>query len=79
MTNTIIDMVRIPVDENGVLKYDLDEVYQIFEAYTKLYPDHMVFVMPADVTIWEDLDLLELENIRDCLSDIINKKKGIDE
>lgn len=79
MTNTIIDMIRIPVDDNGIIKYDMSEVQQMFEVYTNLYPDHQVFAMPADITIWEDLDITSLEDLANHLNEIIKKKKGIDE
>lgn len=79
MTNTIIDMIRVPVDEYGTMKYGISEVQQMFEAYTNLYPDHKVFAMPADITIWEDLDITSLENLVNHLNEIIKKKKGIDE
>lgn len=79
MTNTIIDMIRIPLDDNGIIKYDISEVQQMFKVYTDLYPDHQVFVMPADITIWEDLDITSLEDLANHLNEIIKKKKGIDE
>ena len=79
MINMIIDMIRIPIDDNGIIKYDMSEVQQMFEAYTNLYPDHQVFAMPADVTIWEDLDITSLEDLANHLNEIIKKKKGIDE
>ena len=79
MTNTIIDMIRIPLDDNGIIKYDISEVQQMFKVYTDLYPDHQVFVMPADITIWEDLDITSLEDLATHLNEIIKKKKGIDE
>ena len=79
MTNMIIDMIRIPIDDNGIIKYDMSEVQQMFEAYTNLYPDHQVFAMPADITIWEDLDITSLEDLANHLNEIIKKKKGIDE
>lgn len=79
MTNTIIDMIRIPLDDNGIIKYDISEVQQLFKVYTDLYPDHQVFVMPADITIWEDLDITSLEDLANHLNEIIKKKKGIDE
>lgn len=79
MTNTIIDMIRIPVDDNGIIKYDMSEVQKMFEVYTNLYPDHQVFAMPADITIWEDLDITSLEDLANHLNEIIKKKKGIDE
>lgn len=79
MTNTIIDMIRVPVDEYGIMKYGISEVQQMFEAYTNLYPDHQVFAMPADITIWEDLDITSLEDLANHLNEIIKKKKGIDE
>ena len=79
MTNTIIDMIRIPIDDNGNIKYDMSEVQQMFEVYTNLYPDHQVFAMPADITIWEDLDITSLEDLANHLNEIIKKKKGIDE
>ena len=79
MTNTIIDMIRIPIDDDGNIKYDMSEVQQMFEVYTNLYPDHQVFAMPADITIWEDLDITSLEDLANHLNEIIKKKKGIDE
>ena len=79
MTNTIIDMIRLPVDDNGDIKYDMYYVQEIFKNYTNLYPDHQVFVMPADITIWEDLDVTSLEDLAMHLNEIIKKKKGIDE
>ena len=75
MKNTIIDFIRIPVDENGGLLYALDEVYDMFQAYHKLYPDHEAFMMPADISIWEDLDLTSLKSIRDYLNEVIEKKE----
>ena len=71
-------MIRIPIDDDGNIKYDIDEVQQIFKAYMNLYPDHQVFVMPADITIWEDLDVTSLEDLVNHLNEIIEKKKGID-
>lgn len=79
MTNTIIDMIRIPLDDDGNIKYDMSEVQQMFEVYSNLYPDHQVFAMPADITIWEDLDITSLEDLANHLNEIIKKKKGIDE
>ena len=76
MTNTIIDMVRVPTDEYGCLKYSLDEIKNLFEEYVKTYPEHQVFIMPADITIWEDLDLLALENISNFLNKVIEEKKN---
>ena len=78
MTNMIIDMIRIPIDDDGNIKYDMSEVQQMFEVYTNLYPDHQVFAIPADITIWEDLDITSLENLVNNLNEIIKKKKGID-
>lgn len=75
MTNTIIDMIRVPVDEYGTMKYGISEVQQMFEAYTNLYPNHKVFAMPADITIWEDLDITSLENLVNHLNEIIKRKR----
>lgn len=32
-------------------------------------------MMPANVTIWEDLDIMSLKSIRDYLNEIIEKKE----
>lgn len=71
----IVDFLRIPVDEYGGLKYDMEEVRDIYNAYHNLYPDHMMFAMPADMTIWEDLDITSLKSIRDFLNEVIETKE----
>ena len=75
MTNTIIDFIRLPVDENGVMIYDFDQAYQMFEGWQKLFPDHQAFMMPANITVWQDLDIMSLKSIRDYLNEIIEKKE----
>ena len=75
MKNTIIDLIRIPVDEDGVLKYSIDEVQELQNKYREVFKGHSVFVMPADFTIWEDLDLIALESIRSFLDEVIEKKE----
>ena len=75
MKNTIIDLIRIPVDEDGVLKYSIDEVQELYNKYREVFEGHCVFVMPADFTIWEDLDLTALKSIRSFLDEVIEKKE----
>lgn len=75
MKSTIIDLIRIPVDEDGVLKYSIDEVQEFYNKYREVFEDHCVFVMPADLTIWEDLDLIALKSIRSFLDEVIEKKE----
>jgi hypothetical protein len=75
MKNTIIDLIRIPVDEDGVLKYSIDEVQELYNKYSEVFEDHSVFAMPADFTIWEDLDLIALKSIRSFLDEVIEKKE----
>ena len=79
MTDTIIDMIRVPVEENGAMKYDFDTIKNLYEGYMAAYPNHSIFVMPADIKIWEDLDILEIESIVNYLTEVLKKKKGIDE
>ena len=75
MTNTIIDFIRLPVNEAGDIIYDLDYTKQLFETYTKVFPEHQAFMLPANITVWEDLDIISLKTIRDCLNEIIEKKE----
>ena len=75
MKNTIVDLIRIPVDEDGILKYSIDEVQEFYNKYREVFEDHCVFVMPADFTIWEDLDLIALKSIRSFLDEVIEKKE----
>ena len=71
----IVDFIRIPVDEDGSIIYNLDTARQIGEQYKELFPDHSVFIMPADLSIWQNLDLTSLKIIRDFLDDIIKKEE----
>lgn len=75
MSNTTIDLLRIPVDEYGNLVIDYQEARNIFEAYEKAFPDRKAIMMPANFTIWEDLDLFSLKHIRDYLDEIIKEKE----
>jgi hypothetical protein len=75
MKNTIIDLIRIPVDEDGVLKYSIDEVRELYNKYSEVFKGHRIFAMPADFTIWEDLDLTALKSIRSFLDEVIEKKE----
>ena len=71
----IIDFLRIPVDEYGNLMYDFSDCQQIFKKYEEVFPEHQVFMMPANISVWEDLDLDTLKYMRQCLDDMITKKE----
>lgn len=73
MTNTIIDFIRVPVDEYGNWLYDVDEIKDLFDKYLKA-SGHEAFLMPANISVWEDLDLRTLISIRDYLNEMITKK-----
>lgn len=75
MKNTIIDLIRIPVNEDGDLLYDMDWARNFYDNYTKMFPDHKAFMMPADITIWEDLDIITLKTLYSFLGDIIKQKE----
>lgn len=75
MKNTIIDFIRVPVDERGDMIYDMEEIDNFWQAYKNLFPDHKGFLMPANITIWQDLDLVSLKSVRDYLNTIIEQKE----
>ena len=74
MKNTIIDFIRVPVDENGAILYDIISVRDIFEEYIAK-TGHEAFILPADITIWEDLDIQSLKLVQNYLDGIIKKKE----
>ena len=76
MTNTIIDFIRVPVDEYGNWLYDVDEIKDLFDKYLKV-SGHEAFLMPANISVWEDLDLRTLISIRDYLNEVITKKGNV--
>lgn len=43
MKNTIIDFIRVPVDERGDMIYDMEEIDNFWQAYKNLFPDHKGF------------------------------------
>ena len=76
MTNTIIDLIRIPTDKNGNLLYDLDEARVILEVYHKALPDRVAMLMPDNISVWENLDIQTLKYYYNFLGDIIKKKEN---
>ena len=75
MTNTIIDFIRIPVDESGQLLYDIEEVGHIVNTYKNIFPNHLAFVVPSNIQIWENVDIEELKLIKKYIENIISQKE----
>ena len=71
----IVDMMRIPTDKYGDPLYDMDEIKNMLEQYSKLFPEHQVFAMPDKIKIWEDLDIDSLKSMRQFLDEIITSKE----
>lgn len=71
----IVDMMRIPTDKYGDPLYDIDEIKNMLEQYSKLFPEHQVFAMPDKIKIWEDLDIEVLKSMRNFLDEIITSKE----
>lgn len=74
MSNTIIDFIRIPTDEYGKILYDVETIKKLFNKYLEK-TGHEAIVMPADITIWEDLDIISLKMLYQYLEEIIEKKE----
>ena len=75
MSSTTIDLLRIPVDDDGNLMIDFEEARQILDVYEKAFPDRRALMMPANITIWEDLDIFTLKNIRNYIDETIKAKE----
>ena len=75
MTNTIIDFIRIPVDENGQLLYDIEEVRHIVNTYKNIFPNHLALVIPSNIQIWENVNIEELKLIKKYIENIISQKE----
>ena len=71
----IVDMIKIPTNQWGDPIYDIDEIKNMFEQYSKFFPDHQVFAMPDKIKIWEDLDIDALKSMRNFLDEIITSKE----
>lgn len=75
MNNTIIDLIRLPVDEDGYMLYDVDEVRSLLTTYEKTFPNHTAIAIPANIRIWEDINIDELKLLRNYLDKIIKEKE----
>ena len=75
MTNTTIDLIRLPIDKNGDMIIDYNEARNIYETYKQVFPDRQAIMMPANLSIWEDLDLETLKFIDNYLKGIIEIKE----
>ena len=73
--NTIVDLIKVPVDTNGDLIYDKEFCENIMNTYHSIYPDHHLLIMPNNIHIWEDCDIDTLEYIQKSLDMIIKKKR----
>ena len=71
----IIDFMRIPTDKDGWPYYDIDEIKDMLEQYSKTFPDHQVIAMPDKIKVWEDLDIDSLKSMRKCLDELITSKE----
>ena len=77
MNNTTIDLIRIPVDNEGRLTLDYTEAMEILKSYQEVFPDRQVLIIPANLAIWEDADITTLKSIRDYLNGIIEQKEHL--
>ena len=73
---TIVDIIRIPVNDKGDLAYDLDSVKEMLKTYSMVFPDHIPFAIPNDITIWQDLDINTLKMLRDSIDNMILAKEN---
>jgi hypothetical protein len=71
----IVDIMRIPTDEDGNLLYDIEEVESMLELYSKTFPEHQVIAMPDKLKVWEDIDIDSLKSIRKYLDELITSKE----
>ena len=75
MTNTIIDWFRIPTDEYGGFLFDMEEIRDMINEYKKHFPEHDIIALPADLKVWEDVDIDSLRYIRGQINKMIEKKE----
>ena len=75
MSNTITDLNRIPVDKDGYMLYDRDEIRSILITYEKAFPNHTAIAIPENIRVWENLQLDELKLLRNYLDKIIKQKE----
>lgn len=75
MNKKIVDLLRIPVDDNGDILIDYNEARNILETYQEIFPDRNVLMMPANITIWEDIDITTLKYMRNFLDEVIKEKE----
>lgn len=78
MTNTIVDIMRIPTDKYGAPLYDFNDIQKMIEQYNTLFPTHQVIAMPDQIKIWEDLDIDILKYFKQQLEEVIQKKEKQD-
>ena len=78
MTNTIIDVIRIPIDKDGNMVYDTNAVITMMKTYKAIYPDHEVLIMPENIKIWENVNIDMLRYLKQQLEEIIQKKEKQD-
>ena len=77
MSNTTIDLIRIPVNEEGHLVLDYNEAMEILKSYKEAFPNRQALLILANLTIWEDADIVTLKSIRDYLDKIIVQKEHV--
>ena len=72
-----VDIIKIPVDEYGCYKYDLEQVRQIYDEYVKIHPQGQpVICIPEDIQILQNQDIKILIDFRDQLNKIIEGING---
>lgn len=75
MNNTIIDFIKLSVDEYGAFLYDYDTIKSFYEGYIGKFPGRDVIMIPENIEILMDADIESLVQFRDKLNDIIERKQ----
>lgn len=74
MRNTIIDVIKIPMDEDGCMLYTWDEINRLVQEYATIFKGHEILVWPDNVHILEDLDIEALSYMAEQIKKVIEKK-----
>ena len=73
MINMTVDIIRIPVDEYGCLKYDFETVKSLLDNYRKIKPNQPVICIPEDIQILQNQNIESLINFRNQINIIIKE------
>ena len=70
-----VDIIKIPVDEYGCFKYDIETIRNMVNDYRQIKPNQPVICIPEDIVVLQNQNIQLLINFRDQLNEIIEDAK----